>query len=638
MRALSCVLHEEVPVKRCCAFAVTAVLAALVFGALPPPAAAQRVALKVTVDGIERTALVDPGKDATTTPSPLVFAFHGGVPGAGGAANMAARGLSEAWPEATLVYPLSLQPHPGFDNVWQYLPGETDDRDVRFVDALFKALTATYKVDERRVFVTGFSDGAAMTDLLLTMRPERFAAFAPVSIWPAPHLKWARVPRPVLITHGTSDPLVFPELAEWARNQIQRLDGCGPEAVDWAPGSVSYQSCASSQPVIYSLHSGGHQWTKSMPITANVVRFFKAQALPAPQAASSLPGELDTNGTVAGSGRAGFSGDGGSATAAQLFFPEGVALDRSSGLFIADTGNFRVRKVNLDGSITTVAGSGDPGFNQIDTATRATRAMFFWPEGLVLDQEGNLFIADTYHRLVRLVTPDGIVRTVAGRATQDVTHIGFSGDGGPAPQAELSFPTGLAVDGAGTLFIADTENHRVRKVGTDGSIMTMAGTGTAGFSGDGGAATAAQLDEPWGLAVDSRGNLFIADASNQRVRKVAPDGGITTVAGIGTAGLSGDEGLATAAQLNHPIGVAVDSQGNLFIVDSRNQRIRKVGPDGLIATVFGGAATPPGYYPSGVAVDRVGNLLIADPLNHRIWKVSGVAAPGLLAGHPFPNP
>lgn len=568
--------------KRCCAFAVISVLVVLVFGALTPPAAAQRATLKVAVDGIERTALVDPGKDAATTPSPLVFAFHGGIPGAGGAANMTARGLSEAWPEATVVYPLSLQPLTGFDNVWQYLPGEADDRDVRFVDALLKAISATYKVDERRVFVTGFSDGAAMTDLLLMLRPERFAAFAPVSIWPAPHLKWARVPRSVLITHGTSDPLVFPELAEWARNQIQRLDGCSTEAMDWAPGSVSYQSCTSGQPVIYSLHSGGHQWTKSMPITANIVRFFKGQALPAPPAASSLPGDLDTSGTVAGSGRASFSGDGGSAIAAQLFFPEGVALDRSGGLFIADTGNFRIRKVTLDGSITTVAGSGDPGFNQIDSATRATRAMFFWPEGLVLDREGNLFIADTYHRLVRLVTPDGIVRTVAGSATQDVRHIGFSGDGGPVLQAELSFPTGLAVDSAGNLFIADTENHRVRKVGPDGNITTMAGTGTAGFSGDGGAATAAQLNEPWGLAVDS--------------------------------------------------------QDNVFIVDSRNQRIRKVRPDGMISTVFGSAATPPGYYPSSVAVDRAGNLLIADPLNHRIWKVSGVAAPGLLAGHPFPNP
>ncbi len=630
--------------KCCDRFAFPAILALLLSGSLLSPAAAQHEILTVTVDGIERTAWVDPGKNATTTPSPLVFAFHGGVPGAGGATNMAARGLSQAWPEATTVYPLSLEPHSGFDfaNVWQYLPGENGDRDVRFVDALLRALTAAYKVDERRVFVTGFSDGAAMTYLLLTMRPERFAAFAPVSIWPAPHLKWATVPRPVLITQGTADPGVFPEWAEWARNQVQRLDGCGGDARDWAQGSVSYQPCTSGQPVIYSLHSGGHMWTASMPITGNIVRFFKEQALPATLAASSPSGELSTNGSVAGSGRAGFSGDGGSATDGQLFFPEGIAVDGSGGFFIADTGNLRVRKVNLQGTISTVAGTGGFGFNPV---TRASQANVFWPEGLAVDLQGNLFVADTFDRLVRMVTPEGIIRTVAGRETQDVSRISFSGDGGSATSAELSFPTGLAVNAAGNLFIADTENHRVREVGADGNITTIAGTGTAGHSGDGGAAVEAQLNEPRGLALDRGGNLYIADAANHRVRKLAPNGMITTIAGTGLRGFSGDEAAATAAQLDRPLGLAVDSHDNLFIVDSLNFRVRRVAPDGTITTVFGagagdsGAALPtPRYYPAGIAIDRAGNLLIADAFNHRIWKVSGVAAPGLIAGQPLPNP
>jgi sugar lactone lactonase YvrE len=170
------------------------------------------------------------------------------------------------------------------------------------------------------------------------------------------------------------------------------------------------------------------------------------------------------------------------------------------------------------------------------------------------------------------------------------------------------------------------------------------GTGTGGFSGDGGAATAAELNEPWGLAVDSRDNLFIADANNHRVRKVAPDGTIVTVAGVGTAGFSGDGGAATAAQLDRPIGVAVDSQGSLFIVDSLNGRIRNVGLDGVSTTVFdgtgedrGAASSAARYYPASVAVDRKGNLLIADPFRHRVLAVSGVAAPGLMAGQLCPH-
>ncbi|MBI3722084.1 MAG: hypothetical protein HY248_05975, partial [Fimbriimonas ginsengisoli] len=204
----------------------------------------------------------------------------------------------------------------------------------------------------------------------------------------------------------------------------------------------------------------------------------------------------------------------------------------------------------------------------------------------------------------------------------------------------LSVPTGLALDPAGQLFIADAGNHRVVRVGSEGRMTVVAGTGTAGFSGDGGTATAARLNEPWGLTVDSSGHLFIADTGNHCIRQVAPDGRITTVAGVGTAGYSGDGGAATAAQLDRPIGVTADGDGNLFIVDSLNGRIRRVGRDRVIATVFDGASGGDGraarasarYYPARVAVDGEGNLLIADPFQHRVWVVAGVAALGLSVG------
>jgi sugar lactone lactonase YvrE len=196
----------------------------------------------------------------------------------------------------------------------------------------------------------------------------------------------------------------------------------------------------------------------------------------------------------------------------------------------------------------------------------------------------------------------------------------------------------LAADSQSNLYFADSENNRVRRVDRNGVITTVAGTGTPGFSGDGGAAVAAQLYAPSGLAVDREGNLWIADAGNHRIRKVAPDGTIRTVAGTGTRGFTGDGGPAQSAQLDSPIAVAVDSQGNAFIADSHNHRVRKVGVDGVITTVLGARPTQPPYYPASIAVDRAGNLLVADPFNLRIWKVTGVAAPGLIAGQPFPAP
>jgi DNA-binding beta-propeller fold protein YncE len=233
-------------------------------------------------------------------------------------------------------------------------------------------------------------------------------------------------------------------------------------------------------------------------------------------------------------------------------------------------------------------------------------------EGVVVDAAGNLYIADCSQRVVRRVTSEGTSMILVG-------------------PPELAMPTGLALDSTGHLYISDGQRHRVLKVGPAGAVATAAGTGVAGCSGDGGPAAAARLGEPWGLAVDQPGSLYIADAGNHRVRRVAAHGLIFTVAGVGRAGFSGDGGPATAAQLDRPLDVAVDSEGNLFLVDSLNGRVRKVGGDGVITTVFhGGGKGDAGahHYPARVAVDAAGTLLIADPFQHLVITITGVAAPG----------
>jgi len=336
--------------------------------------------------------------------------------------------------------------------------------------------------------------------------------------------------------------------------------------------------------------------------------------------------------TVAGDGGYGFSGDGGPATEAQLAYPYRVAVDGAGNLYIADNDNHRIRKVDANGIITTVAGNGSSGFSGDEGP--ATNARLYWPYGVAVDSAGNLYIADTYNYRIRKVDDSGIITTVAGNGSY-----GFSGDGGPATEAQLRNPEGIAVDSAGNLYIVDDWNSSIRKVDTGGIITTVAGDGSYGFSGDGGPATEAQLYLPWAMAVDSAGNLYIADTRNQRIRKVDASGLITTVAGDGSYGFSGDGGPATEAQLAYPYGVAVDSAGNLYIADTRNQRIRKVDTGGIITTVAGtvsdgfsgdgGLATEAQLrYPSGVAVDSGGNLYIADQANHRIRKV---APPAIFA-------
>jgi trimeric autotransporter adhesin len=313
--------------------------------------------------------------------------------------------------------------------------------------------------------------------------------------------------------------------------------------------------------------------------------------------------------TLAGNGTAGPSSDGADATKVSLNFPTGVAVDGAGNVYIADTLNLRVRKVASGGAISTAAGNGN--FSYSGDGLAATRAQLNSPEAVAADLAGNLYIADTGNNVVRRVASDGTIASLAG-----------NGQAGSAA-GQLNAPQGLAVDASGNVYIADTQNARVVKVAAGGAITTVAGNGTPGYGGDGGAATGAQLSSPMGLAADTSGNLYIADFSNSRVRKVASDGTITTVAGNGSAGYSGDGGPAANAQLNLPQDVAVDAAGNLYIADTGNTVIRRVTSGGAISTVAGtgfpgfsgdgGQATSAQLgNPTAVAADAVGNVYIAD--------------------------
>lgn len=258
---------------------------------------------------------------------------------------------------------------------------------------------------------------------------------------------------------------------------------------------------------------------------------------------------------------------------------EGFAVAPDGSLAFADTGNDRVRLVTTAGKLVSVAGGGSPpghifisGINfSVGDHGLASLSTLTSPRGCAFDDQGNLYIADTIDNRIRKVDhSSGVITTVAGTGSA-----GWSGDNMPADQAQLNAPQAVAVDRDGTIYISDTGNQRIRRV-KDGVISTVAGTGLEGYAGDGGRATQAKLDVPLGLALDSRGNLYFADSGNDRVREVDAAGHITTVAGNGTSGYSGDGGSAAGAELAQPVAVAVDTSNNLYIVDSLNNRIRVV--------------------------------------------------------------
>jgi sugar lactone lactonase YvrE len=348
----------------------------------------------------------------------------------------------------------------------------------------------------------------------------------------------------------------------------------------------------------------------------------------AAQSAVPLITPTSTVGTLAGDGVARHAGDGGPATLASLNEPRGrLAVAPDGSVYVADTFNNRIRRIAPDGTIRTVAGTGVAGSG--GDGGPAVNAQLRWPHDVVLDGAGNLYIADSANHRIRMMSRDGVIRTVAGTGVG-----GYNGDGIQATSARIFRPKAVALR-ASALYFADGDNNRIRRVDlTSRIITTIAGTGVAGYSGDGGPATQARFNAPHALEFDSLGNLFVADTQNSRIRRIGVNGVVTTVAGTGVAGFSGDNRAATAARLNLPRGMTVVDDTVMYIADSNNARVRRVDlATGTITTVVGngrkqfsgdgGPAISAGLMnPRGVAVDPRGRLLIADTLNDRVRVVT----------------
>jgi sugar lactone lactonase YvrE len=340
----------------------------------------------------------------------------------------------------------------------------------------------------------------------------------------------------------------------------------------------------------------------------------------APQAGLT-PGIITT---IAGNGTEGFSGDGGPATAAEFNEPRYMASDAAGNIYISDTGNYRIRKVDRNGIVTTVAGNGKESYS--GDGGPATSAGINAPYGIALDAAGNLYIPEGDSR-VRKVDLNGIITTIAGHGSY-----GNSGDGGPATSALLGCPVNVIVDAAGDIYFSDACEWVVRKVDTHGIISTVAGNGNEyGPLGDGGPATEAALDGPRQLAVDAAGNLYIADYYAERIRKVDINGIITTFAGTGDYSFNGDGGPANKAALNAPNGVVVDAAGNVYISDYNNFRIRRVDTNGTITTIAGngtyfyagdgGPVTSTEILSESAGIDASGAFYILDDYSNRVRRV-----------------
>tara|TARA_B110000438_G_scaffold136444_1_gene131866 strand:+ start:71 stop:2251 length:2181 start_codon:yes stop_codon:yes gene_type:complete len=339
---------------------------------------------------------------------------------------------------------------------------------------------------------------------------------------------------------------------------------------------------------------------------------------------------IDTKGTMtryAGSGQSGFSGDGGPAANASFRVPAGLAFDSEGNLYIADRENHRVRKVDPKGYISTFAGIGEAGFSGDEGP--AVKARLNLPSGVVVDKKGNLYISDRSNDRIRVVDKKGVIRTYAGSGVA-----GFQGDAGPALKAQLDKPFGIALDETKNLYIADRNNNRVRKVSPDGIITTVAGDGGFFFMGDNGPAYRASVAAPTGVALDSKGNLYIADRNNNRVRVVDRTGMIRTVVGTGQQDYNGDSEVARETNLYLPFGLTVDSNDNLLVIDRSHYRIRRIDPkSGQVETVAGngvklfagdgGPATGATLsFPHGMSVDKKDNLIFSDKGHFRIRKIT----------------
>ncbi len=318
--------------------------------------------------------------------------------------------------------------------------------------------------------------------------------------------------------------------------------------------------------------------------------------------------------TLAGSGLVGAVNATG--TAASFNFPTGAAVDSSGNVYVADTYNNLIREITSGGVVTTLAGSGAIGA----VNATGTAASFHTPYALAVDSSGNVYVADTINNLIRMITPGGVVTTLAG--------------GGPCcavnatgTAASFNGPWGIAVDASGNVYVADQTNDLIRKITPGGVVTTLAGSGAWGATN--GTGTAASFYNPVGLAVDSSGNVYVADSYNDMIRKITPGGVVTTLAGSGSAGSA--DGIGTAASFNMPLGVAVDSSGNVYVTDAWNNLIREITPGGVVTTLLGkvgvAGSTNGNCYqalfnqPDGIAVDSSGKIYIADQDNNLIREI-----------------
>lgn len=347
---------------------------------------------------------------------------------------------------------------------------------------------------------------------------------------------------------------------------------------------------------------------------------------------------------VAGQRTAGYSGDGGAAIDAHMYNPTAVYADNEGNIYISDWGNSRLRMVNSAGIISTIAGNGIYGY--LGDGGPAISAELCGPMGIWVDASGNIYLADIGNQRIRIINTNGIITTIAGNGT-----LGFSGDGGLAVSAEFDDPAGISGDILGNLYVADEFNNRVRKISANGIISTIAGSAICGYSGDGGQATQAELYYPSGVAVDSDGDIFIADESNNCIRKVNTQNIISTIAGNGTPGFSGDGGPANLSELSNPAGIGIDNRGNLYITDGFNSRIREINTNGIISTIAGnGSAGYSGigdsatlaelYNPISIMADTSGNLYFANQYNNYVQKLSLIppdASPPVITIYPNPN-
>jgi len=334
----------------------------------------------------------------------------------------------------------------------------------------------------------------------------------------------------------------------------------------------------------------------------------------------------------------GFADEQGSA--ARFNSPRGITIDAAGNLYVADWTS--IRKVTPNGKVSTLAGGGERGFSD----GYGSNAKFHGPHGIVINAAGDLYVADYWNSSIRKVTPNGEVSTLAGNGEG-----GFAD--GQGRNARFYRPSGIAIDAAGNLYVADVENHRIRKVTPEGEVSTLAGSGEKGF--DDGQGSAAQFYRPSGIAIDAADNLYVADSSNHRIRKVAPKGEVSTLAGNGdfadrprlcikhrcfpVGGFANGQGRA--ARFDDPHGIAIDAAGNLYVADTRNNRIRKVTPEGKVSTLAGGyhecddkrcgkyestfvdgrGSVARFYWPYGITIDAVGNLYVADGMNYSIRKI-----------------